>query len=186
MEDSAMTRLRWVWRLAMESLGWHGVIGVGLTLGALYVFATMVAPMEARLEDTRAQAARPRKATDAPTQATRVADPAIQLSELYGAFPGDDALPGLLAKLNEIGRTHGVALQQADYSANEDRGRQIGQYRLSAPLVTTYPQLKSFLADVLASLPNVSLDQLSLQRHAPAETKIEVQMQFTVYLRQRA
>ncbi len=182
-----MTRLRWAWRLAMESFGWQGVIGIGLMLGALYVFATMVAPMEARLEDTRAEAARPRNATGVPTtQATRVADPATQLSELYGAFPGDDALPGLLAKLNEIGRAHGVALQQADYRANEDRGRQIGQYRISVPSVTTYPQLKGFLADVLATLPNVSLDQLSLQRHAPAETTIEVQMQFTVYLRQRA
>jgi Tfp pilus assembly protein PilO len=186
MEDGAMTRLRWMWRLAMESLGWQGTMGVGLFLGALYIFAIMVAPMEARLEDTRAQAARPRKATDVSAQATRVADPATQLSELYGAFPGDDALPGLLAKLNEIGRAHGVALQQADYRASEGRDRQIGQYRISVPSVTTYPQLKSFLADVLASLPNVSLDQLSLQRHAPAETTIEVQMQFTVYLRQRA
>ena len=181
-----MTRLRWAWRHAMESLGWQGMMGFGLMLGALYVFATMVVPMEARLEDTRAQAGRPRNATDVPTQATRVADPATQLNELYRAFPGDDALPGLLAKLNEIGRAHGVALQQADYRANDDRARQIGQYRISVPSVTTYPQLKSFLAEVLATLPNVSLDQLSLQRRAPTEPTIEVQIQFTVYLRQRA
>lgn len=180
-----MTRLRWVWRHALESLGWQGVTGIALMLGALYVLVTMVAPMEAHLEDTRAKAARARTSTDVATQATKVADPATQLGDLYRTFPADDALPGLLAKLNEIGRAHGVALQQADYRARDDRGRQIGQYRISAPAVTTYPQLKSFLAAVLASLPNVSLDQLSLQRRAPAETMIDVQMQFTVYLRQR-
>lgn len=181
-----MTRLRWAWRHAMESIGWQGMAGVGLVLGAACVFATMVVPMEARLEDTRTRAALPRKAADVPMQANKVADPATQLGELYRTLPGDDALSGLLSKLDEIGRAHGVALQQADYRAADDRGRQIGQYRISVPSITTYPQLKGFLAEVLATLPNVSLDQLSLRRRAPAESAIEVQMQFTVYLRQRA
>ena len=180
-----MTRLRWMTRHSLAFLGWQGVAGLGLALGALLSFAAVVAPMEASLDHIRSQAALPRKAKDTTAQSLQAIDPATQLNALYNAFPADDALPGLLAKLHEIGKAHGVALQQADYRATDERGRQIGQYRISVPSTTTYPQLKSFLADVLATLPNLSLDQLSLQRHDPAEATIEVQMQFTLYLRQQ-
>jgi Tfp pilus assembly protein PilO len=180
-----VTRLRWMTRHILAYLGWQGVAGIGLALGALLSFAAVVAPMEASLNQIRSQAALPRKASDKAAQSLQAADPATQLNALYNAFPADDALPGLLAKLHEIAKAHGLALQQADYRGADERGRQIGQYRISVPSTTTYPQLKSFLADVLATLPNLSLDQLSLQRRAPAEEKIEVQMQFTLYLRQR-
>ena len=180
-----MTRLRWMTRHTVAVLGWQGVGGIGLALSALLFFATIVAPMEASLDQIRSQAALPRRTTDANAQSLQASDPARQLNALYNAFPADDALPGLLAKLHEIAMAHGVALQQADYRGANERGRQIGQYRISVPSTTTYPQLKSFLADVLATLPNLSLDELSLQRRAPAEARIEVQMQFTLYLRQR-
>ena len=112
-------------------------------------------------------------------------DPAADLDAFYRSFPADEALTDLLAKLHRIGDAHGLALQQADYHAVEDGGRRLGQYRISIPVPATYPQLKAFLAEALGDMPNLSLDQLSVQKRAVGEATVEVQMQFTLYLRQR-
>lgn len=177
-----MIRLRWLARVGLQRLGWQGMAGIGLAIAACAFCAGVLLPMDARIDGLKTQMSLPRKER---VDAARPSDPAAELDAFYGSFPGDDALTDLLAKLHGIGDEHGLALQQADYRAADERGQRLGQYRITVPAVATYPQLKQFLAAVLTEIPNLSLDQLSLQRRAMTDSRVEVQMQFTLYLRQR-
>jgi hypothetical protein len=179
-----MIRLRWLAGLAVRRLGWQGLTGIGLMVAACVFHAAVTVPMDARLAGIRGDMALPHKG---PANERRVdtPDPAAELDAFYREFPGEDALTDLLAKLHRIADEHGLALQQADYRAADERGPRLGQYRITVPAVATYPQLKQFLAAVLTGMPNLSLDQLSLQRHAVADARVDAQMQFTLYLRQR-
>ncbi|MBI3526785.1 MAG: hypothetical protein HY067_02335 [Betaproteobacteria bacterium] len=179
-----MIRLRWLARLAVQRLGWQGVAGLGLLIATCAFCAGVIAPLDSRISEFKAKMSLPKARRDT-ANALRAPDPAAELDAFYRAFPGDDALTGLLAKLHGIGEKNGMALQQADYRAIDERGPRLGQYRISVPATTTYPQLKHFLAAVLTEMPNLSLDQISLQRHAIADARVDVQMQFTLYLRQR-
>jgi hypothetical protein len=178
-------RLRWLARVGLQRLGWQGMAGIGLTIAACAFCAAVLLPMDARVAGLKAQMSLPHKEGVDAAHAARPSDPAAELDAFYGSFPGDDALTDLLAKLHGLGDEHGLALQQADYRAADERGQRLGQYRITVPAVATYPQLKQFLAAVLTEMPNLSLDQLSLQRRAMTDSRVEVQMQFTLYLRQR-
>ena len=180
-----MIRLRWLARLAAQRLGWQGIAGLGLLIATGAFCAGVIAPLDVRISDLKTALSLPHKARHDPAGGLRAPDPAADLDAFYQGFPGDDALTDLLARLHGIGERNGLALQQADYRAIDERGPRLGQYRIVVPATTTYPQLKHFLAAVLTELPNLSLDQISLQRHAAADARVDVQMQFTLYLRQR-
>jgi hypothetical protein len=178
-------RLRWLARLAVQRLGWQGVAGLGLLIATCVFCAGGIAPLDDRVSELKAQMSLPHKALRDTANALRAPDPAAELDAFYRAFPGDDALTDLLAKLHGIGEEHGLALQQAEYRAIDERGPRLGQYRITVPATTTYPQLKHFLAAVLTGMPNLSLDQISLQRRAVADSRVDVQLQFTLYLLQK-
>jgi Type II secretion system (T2SS), protein M subtype b len=178
-------RLRWLARHAVQRLGRQGVAGFGLLIAAAAFGAGVILPLDARVAELKAQMSSPARERSDASPPPRPSDPAADLDVFYRSFPSDDELTDLLAKLHGIGDRHGLALQQADYRAADERGQRLGQYRISVPAIATYPQLKHFLAAVLAEMPNLSLDQLSLQRHAVADPRVDVQMQFTLYLRQR-
>ena len=180
-----MTRLRWLARLARQHLGRQGIAGVALLIAASAFCAGIVLPLDARVAELRARMSLPRQERAGAPHLQRAPDAAADLDAFYRSFPNDDALTDLLAQLHGIGDRHGLALQQADYRAADERGQRLGQYRITVPAIATYPQLKQFLAALLTEMPNLSLDQLSLQRHAVADARVDVQMQFTLYLRQR-
>ncbi len=180
-----MIRLRWLARVGLQRLGWEGMGGIGLTIAAFLFGAGMLMPMDARVAELQERMSRPHRDTADAAHPARAADPAAELEMFYRSFPADDALTDLLAKLHGIGDDHGLALQQADYRAADEHGQQLGQYRITVPATATYPQLKQFLAAVLTEMPNLSLDQISLQRRSLTDATVEVQMQFTLYLRQR-
>jgi Type II secretion system (T2SS), protein M subtype b len=177
-------RLRWLARRAAQRLGWQGLAGIALMLASCAFGAGVLVPLDGRVSELRAQMSLPRQARRNTANAARAPDPAAELDAFYRSLPADDALTDLLAKLHGIGDEHGLALQQADYRAADDRGALLGQYRITVPAIATYPQLKQFLAAVLTQMPNLSLDQISLQRHAVADARVDVHMQFTLYLRQ--
>ena len=180
-----MIRLRWLARQAVQRFGWQGIAGIGLTIAACTFGATVLLPMDARVAELKAQMSLTHEVRDAASNVLPASDPAAEIDAFYRAFPADDALTDSLAKLHGIGDEHGLALQQADYRAADERSALLGQYRISVPVTATYPQLKQFLAAVLAGMPNLSLDQISLQRRAVADARVDVQLQFTLYLRQK-
>jgi Tfp pilus assembly protein PilO len=177
--------MRWLARLAMQRLGRKGVAGFGLIVATCGFCAGMLLPLDAHILELKAAMSSPYKRQRESVQALRASDPAAELDAFYRSFPGDDALTDLLAKLHGIGDEHGLAMQQAEYRAIEERGPRLGQYRIIIPATATYPQLKQFLAAVLTEMPSLSLDQISLQRRTVTDAQVDVQLQFTLYLRQR-
>ncbi|HVY07909.1 MAG TPA: type 4a pilus biogenesis protein PilO [Burkholderiales bacterium] len=180
-----MTWLRWWVSSAASRFGWRGMSGMAMMLAALLFGAFVLLPMESREDEIKARLSAPAAQPGRQASARRASGTAAGLDAFYRSLPGDDALTDLLAKLHDVGERNGLALQQAEYRAAEERNPYIGRYRISIPATATYPHLKQFLAALLADIPNLSLDQLSLQRRTSGDATVEVQMQFTLYLRQR-
>jgi hypothetical protein len=180
-----MIRLRWLTRQALHGLGWQGVAGLGLAMAACAFCVAVLVPLDARIGGLKASMASPHQARNVAANSLPASDPAADLDAFYRSFPEDEALTDLLARLHGIGDEHGLVLQQADYRAADERGQRLGQYFITVPAIATYPQLKRFLAAALAEMPNLSLDQISLQRRSVTDARVTVQLQFTLYLRQK-
>jgi hypothetical protein len=180
-----MIRLRWLTRQALDGMGWQGVAGLGLAMATCAFCVAVLVPLDTRIAGLKARMALPYQARNVAENPLPASDPAADLDAFYRSFPEDEALTDLLARLHGIGDEHGLVLQQADYRAADERGQRLGQYFITIPAIATYPQLKRFLAAALAEMPNLSLDQISLQRRSVADARVTVQLQFTLYLRQK-
>jgi hypothetical protein len=153
------------------------IVAAGVGVGVLL-------PLDAHLTELKADRSSGRQ-HEVAQSLVHAPDGAADLDAFYQSFPAEEALSNLLARLHRIGAKHGVAMRQADYRAVEERGAHLGQYRIVVPATATYPRLKQFLAETLAQMPSLSLDQINLQRRAVVDSQVEVQLQFTLYLRSR-
>jgi Type II secretion system (T2SS), protein M subtype b len=180
-----MTPTQWRIRKIIEHLGWRGVSGLSLLVTSVALIGGVLLPMNMHIADLRADLFSPGRQHDSAheVRAVRAPDSAAELDAFYQSFPTEETLANLLARLHRIGAKHGVAMRQADYRAVEERGARLGQYRIVVPATATYPRLKQFLAETLAQMPSLSLDQINLQRRAVADSQVDVQLQFTLYLR---
>lgn len=180
-----MTRMQWRLRQGAQGLGRQGVAGLGLTAVVVAFCGGVLLPLDAQVANLKASLFLSPGRQHESAQAVHAPDSAADLDTFYQSFPAEEALAELLARLHRIGTKRGVAMRQANYRAIEARGTALGQYRIIVPAIATYPNLKQFLAEALAQMPSLALDQISLQRHAVADSQVEVQLQFTLYLRTR-
>jgi len=83
----------------------------------------------------------------------------------------------------DIARRAELEVLRADYRYECQPVKWVCAYRIELPLSGDYPALRWYAEQVLASWPQVSLDELQFRRDAVDESEVHVQMVFTVHLR---
>ncbi|HNA66455.1 MAG TPA: hypothetical protein PK229_01750 [Rhodocyclaceae bacterium] len=167
-----------------RAAGWAGVVGVALTVFAVCFDLSGNRALEAQADaleqETRSLRQRLR------THPEGVAVPErTRLERFYGAFPATDALPDLLVRLHGYALARGLKLDRADYRSAPEGGTPLERVTLELPARGPYPVLRTWLADVLAEMPEVALDGLSLRRASMATPEVETQVRFVVFLRRQ-
>jgi len=175
-------RLRWGLGRGKVLLGWEGMAGTALIVACAATWMTNLRPLEARIAADRVQAAAQHDAARARTADRDRHDPVRQLQAFYAFFGRDDTLESWLDKLHEIGTREGLLLQSAEYRAADMQGLKLGRYEIVLPVTATYPQLKRFVAGILAEIPIASLDEVSIRKRKLGDAFVDAQLQLTLYL----
>jgi hypothetical protein len=175
-------RLRWLWQQALVMCGRRGLAGLGLMIASALFHAAVISQLQAQVSVLKAELSSPHGRQGENARSAVEQHPVAQLEKFYRFFPADGTLADQLARLHAIGDANGLALQQAEYRTGDERGPRLGQYRISVPVTATYPSLKRFLAAALTEMPNLSLDQISMQRRRVGDATVDVQLQFTLFL----
>lgn len=181
-----MIWIRWYMQEARRLLGWSGIAGVLLALGAAYLHLNVTAPMEARVAGLKAGMPDAYDRKRESVHRAAVDDPSAQLAAYYRHFASDEPLTDWLGRIYGIGESHRISLRQAEYRIGSERGSRLVQYQIAVPVNATYPQLKQFIAAVLAEAPLVALEQVTLQRRKVGEATIDAQLQFTLFLAEKS
>lgn len=182
MDHRVIIHVRWRLQAAMRTLGWPGVVGLGLLAFCLAFYWSALLPAKARLAGMQEQAgslgARLAHMKAQPQQTT----PEAQLAAFYHFFPEFAATPDLLEKLYGAAEASGIVLEQGEYRVVPGKEDKLERYQVTLPVRGTYPALRKFLGRVLADLPAASLDSVSFQRQKVGDMTIESQIKLTFYL----
>jgi hypothetical protein len=168
-----------------ESLGWPGILGLGLLafIGGFY-FSTFRAE-QMRLEDLRSQIS---KMEDKRTRSggAEAKTPGENLNAFYGSFPPSDHIADLLGKIYGVAEQQAVKLDQGEYRAVRDNVGRLTHYQIILPVKSTYPQVRKFVAAALAEVPNLSLDSIQFERQKVGDTTVEAKVTLVLFLVQKS
>ena len=174
-------RARRLWR----RFGWQGAVGGALALLALAEFGGTTLPGLEQAEGLRTQIARLREPAraGAPIEQGGRAGTQAQLDAFERFFPARAAANASLEQLFRISAEREVLLARGDYRLESDAELGLSRYQLSLPVSGPYSNVKAFLRQVLADMPWVSLDGISLQRPNAGEQSVETVLRLSLYLR---
>ncbi len=165
------------------SLGWPGMLGLGLfvLIGGFYL-STFRAE-QSRLDDLRQQIAKAREQRAAPgAEAGAPASAADKLAAFYGFFPRPTDLPDLLHKVFAAAKAQGLKLEHGEYRVVKDNAGALNQFQLTLPVQGTYPQIRKFVDGAMAQVSTLSLDSVQFERQKVGDALVEAKVKLVVYV----
>lgn len=152
----------------LAGLGAAGIAGIVLLLGSL-VF-TLAATLPLRAERDRLDGERQRLAAAAVPGGQAQAAAPVHLPPLAQA-------PEVLKQLNALAQKDAVAITRSTYQVKTEDARRV--YQVDLPLKASYPTLRTYLRDVLASNPTVRLDDLNLHRATASDPNVDADVRLS-------
>jgi hypothetical protein len=175
-------QLRLACELWLARHGWLPLVVVAL-FGVLAVVAATVLPgLQADLaREMRRNAFLARQAKAAPSK------PAPAPRSPQQAF--FDALTPQAEKLAvaqdawDAALASGLRVERAEYRGEPDTGAGFSRLDLRLPVSGTYPAIKRYVFGMMASHPGLALDKIEVKRERAAQEAVEVQLQFSLFVR---
>jgi len=172
----AASRRAWVF------LGWPGVLGLALLLGAAGVYVTVVQDRTARLVELK------RESASLKSRIERAAKSGIpetgsveELNKFYGFFSGTP-LTEWLDKLYAAAAAQKLVLEQGEYRLSPDKTGKLARYQVTLPVKGSYVQIRQFVDQALIDVPVAALDDINFKREAIGATQLEARIKFTLYV----
>lgn len=163
-----------------DRLGWPGLLGLALVVGAGVTEIGFVAQLKERNVDLAQQVAQLRvqaaaRAAVAPAAAASLAD-----------LPGSHALAPVVAAVHAGARRRQVVLDQGEYVWQREAGSRFARYRMIFPVRGTYPQLRGWAADMLAGHPQMTLEEFDFRRENIGSEIVEARVRFALRVEDRS
>lgn len=150
-------------------------------LGGGSYYAWRVRPLEDQIGQTIRQASALSRLAHTGTGESN-ADPAVRLAAFYESFPRAGDLPDAMQTLYDAAQTEGLVLERGDYRLVRESGERYVRYEISLPVKGAYPQLRRFLANAVAALPTLAVDEVQFTRPQIADALVECRLSLSLYL----
>lgn len=170
----ALAGVRAGWGVAHWRHGWCGSVALAILACAASVELAKNRPLRAELSALSLGASGSRRvvAPLAPTLAR--SDVATRARQIEAMLLGQAAFESQYQQLIEIAARHRIELPRAEYVTTVDEPGGMVRVQVSLTVATRYPQFRSFIEEVLRTLPAASLDQFSVRREHVAQAQVEV------------
>ncbi|OFZ71061.1 MAG: hypothetical protein A2Z01_00035 [Betaproteobacteria bacterium RBG_16_58_11] len=169
------------WRRALAVLGWPGVLGVALLVGAAGVYLTVVQDRTARLAELKRESASLKSRIEHAAKSGIPETGSVEeLNKFYGFFSGAP-LTEWLNKLYAAAGAQKLVLEQGEYRLNPDKTGKLVRYQVTLPVKGSYLQIRQFVDQALIDVPVAALDDINFKREAIGATQLEARIKFTLY-----
>ncbi|HET7832590.1 MAG TPA: type 4a pilus biogenesis protein PilO [Gallionella sp.] len=183
---SLQVRLRWYSRRWSRTLGWPGMLAIGLLVACPLWYFSSVRPMQDRLGEARRSVTLMSERGQAGNQAAKDSSltPAEQLAEFYSAFPAERYSPQWLEKLIAVADQNDLNLNEGDYKTSREKVGRLVRYQITLPVKGQYPQIREFLAEIPAEIPIMALENVQFERENIADATVTARIRLVLYLEQ--
>jgi hypothetical protein len=117
------------------------------------------------------------------SQALVSTSPEGQLEAFYQKFPIERVVPDTLGKMIKLAQKKGLNPKQAAYRIVRNNPGELLSYQISLPIKGAYPSIMTYAFELLATTPNLSLDNVSFQRQKIGDNLIEATLKMTLYIK---
>ena len=109
--------------------------------------------------------------------------PTGQLEAFYQQFPTENVVPDTLEKMIKLAQKKGLNPKQAAYRIIRNNPGELLSYQIALPIKGAYPSIMTYAFELLATTPNLSLDNVSFQRQKIGDNLIEATLKMTLYIK---
>lgn len=172
--SSTLRRIRY-------ELGAIGLASIALLAGAAFFLFFTLKPLEARNGELERQLAVNSRQNLSSDPFIRASTPAAKIAAFYHFLKTEQQTTDWLARLHAAGQTAGLDLRSADYRLQKT-GTRIERYEIMLPVSGNYAQIRAFLANALAGIPVLSLDEVKFRKARAADASVQAELRLTLHL----
>ena len=181
---SLQEKLRWHGRRLLPQLGWPGIVAMGLLVTGIPFYFSTVRPLQVDLETLRLNLQASRDGSSSAKADHSLDTPVEQLAEFYRFFPSEEDSPRWLGKMVEIADKNGLVLNHGEYAVVRDTAGLLRRYKITLPVQGSYPQIRRYLAALIAEIPNMALENVQFERKDIEDKKLQARIRLVLYLGQ--
>ena len=168
-------------RATLDAMGVPGITAIALlAFCAAFQMGTNVPAQEelSRLAELRTKLGANRPALKLDLDLT----PDRELEKFYGTLPKPDQIDRAAERIYSIGLRQGVTLRQGTYRYLPEKGARLARYEATYVAQTEYYRMRFMVRDLLKEMPNLSLDDVSMQRQQPSAAGAELTLKVSLYV----
>ena len=167
-------------RFLLACHGWPAALGILLIVAALLMQWLGVMDEQSHILDYQV-----RKTLLRQTVVTRSGqqDAVTDIARLHAMLPATAQSAAAIDMIHAAARIDGVELLQGEYRIQHADKTSFIRYQITLPVRAGYPQLRTWLADIMNKLPALALDEISFKRNSISSDTVEARLQFTLFLK---
>ena len=177
-----MSRAAWTVKRALIRLRWPGLAGLGLVLFTAGLTFVAVQPARDRLHGLNDEMASLSSRLGQRGGASAPASRRSQLSNFYAFFPLTENVPELLGRVYRAANQNQLLLEKGEYKLSREADFHLARYEITVPVSGDYARVRSFVNEVLQTVPSAALDELSLKRESIDRPELEARVRFSLFL----
>lgn len=166
----------------LKRLGWLGILGMGLLVGALLFTITILLPAQKQVELLGFEAQKLREDVQLRRQSEVDASPQTKIDAYYRQLPPESTATKLVDQIFAMALEHNIEPSQATYSMTKSRDARYSSYLITLPVSGSYLDIRQFVAKTLNTLPSAALDGITLTSANNGERMVDAQLHFTIFL----
>ncbi len=163
-----------------RALGWQLLLGVVLLLVSVALVSVMVLPKHAQLEQLKREAALRELSPRQDTHAVE-SSPQALLNAFYKLLPAEDQAPKAFQQILSLANDQGVEPEKSEYQLTRNPSAAFTRYQMTLPMRGRYMDIRRFIIQVLNTLPNVALSEISFKRDEANPDQVEAKVRFSIY-----
>ncbi len=171
-----MNRMKWILTRFSDVLGLPGLITLAFFIGFLLYFPLVRWPTQQRLEVLSAESVQQGAANSVPAEASA--------SMLLKRLPQSESLPKELQTIFDTAEGYGLILDEVAYRKVRKQDERLERYHVDFAIDAPYPNIRIFLAEILAAIPSAALVQLALTRDEVQSGDVHARVRLTLFLMQ--
>lgn len=173
--------LRRMQRRGLGSLGWPGMVGIGLLSICPAFYFSAILPVQERLASARNSVVALQEQMEHAGPGAGQRAPEEQLDEFYRMFPESRNMPEYLEKIFSSARKQGISLDQGEYKVTRTKEGNLVSFQMTFPVKGDYPRIRKYLAALLADIPVLSLQQVQFKRQKVGNSLVDANIRLGLY-----
>jgi Tfp pilus assembly protein PilO len=171
-----------IMKYRMRLVPWPIATGIFLLTACLPILLFVILPQKYALDQLEQNTARLHR--EMPKHQSQKIDhsPQASLNTFYRSLPPETEAPRLIEALLKSAADNGIVAEKAEYQLTRSSTAHFSRYQITLPVHADYIAVRKFSTQVLNTMPNAALNEISFRRDESKPGQVEARLRFTLYM----